>query len=64
MPEPLTNTTIYKGIEDTESSLGLDGILRRIEKLLIKVIDSIIEASVFSEPLRSYDLLYNLQAFY
>ncbi|CAG8030037.1 unnamed protein product [Penicillium nalgiovense] len=63
MPEPLTNTAVHRGIEDAESFLGPDGILRRIGKLPTGLIDSIIEASVFSEPLGSHDALHNLQAF-
>jgi hypothetical protein len=55
MPGHIANTAVHKGIEDAESSPGPDGILRRIEKLPIELIDSIIEASVFSEPLRSHD---------
>jgi hypothetical protein len=42
----MPNTTIHKSI--------------RIEKLPTEIIDSIIEASIFSEPLRSHDALYTL----
>ena len=63
MPDPRANTAVYKGIEDAESSLGPDSILGRIEKLPTELIDSIIEASVFSEPLGSHDALHTLQAF-
>ena len=63
MPDPRANTAVYKGIENAESSLGPDSILGRIEKLPTELIDSIIEASVFSEPLGSHDALHTLQAF-
>jgi hypothetical protein len=63
MPEPRANTAVYKGIENADSSLGSDSILGKIEKLPTELIDSIIEAGVFSEPLGSHDALHTLQAF-
>ena len=63
MPGHITNAAPHKAIEDAESSLEPDSILRGIEKLPTKLIDSIIVASVFSEPLGSHNALHNLRAF-
>ena len=59
----MPNTAVHKSIENAKSSLGSDSNLMRIERLPTELIDSIIEASIFSQPLGSHDALHTLQAF-